>query len=117
MNTRRLRIKALIFSFGILAIVLIVRHAVGDRIKDLSAARGITQAIGAGAQTLQNSNSSYTFIKHYRIEDLSAAWGIAQTKDGGYVFTGQAKYDKPSVYDEDAFITKIDAKGNHQWTK
>ena len=63
-------------------------------------------------------NSALTFIKHYRIKDWSEARGIWQTKDGGYIFTGQANYDKFSVLsDQDAFITKVDAKGNHQWTR
>ena len=52
---------------------------------------------------------------------MSGANGIWQTKDGGYIFTGQAIYDrpgnKPPVADEDAFVSKIDANGNHKWTK
>lgn len=65
-----------------------------------------------------DGNKTLTFVKHYRIEDWSAARGISQTKDGGYIFTGESLSDKSGVpSDEDAFITKVDAKGNVQWTK
>jgi len=67
---------------------------------------------------IPNVYKASTFIKHYRIKDWSEARGILQTKDGGYIFTGQSVYDKYGVLSsEDAFISKIDAKGNHQWTK
>lgn len=65
-----------------------------------------------------STNNALTFIKHYRIEDWSEARSILQTKDGGYVFTGHGNYDKKGVLsDIDAFISKVDAQGNHQWTK
>ena len=68
--------------------------------------------------TAQNSNNAFTFVRHYRIEDWSEARSILQTKDGGYVFTGHGNYDKKGVLsDIDAFIAKVDAEGNHQWTK
>jgi len=66
----------------------------------------------------ETGNNAFTFIKHYRIEDWSEARSVLQTKDGGYVFTGHANYDKLSVLsDIDAFIAKVDAAGNQQWTK
>ncbi|MDD5726103.1 MAG: hypothetical protein PHC53_01675 [Patescibacteria group bacterium] len=65
-----------------------------------------------------DGTDTLTFVKHYRIEDWSSARGISQTKDGGYIFTGESLTDKLGVLsDEDAFITKVDAKGNVQWTK
>ncbi len=66
----------------------------------------------------ETGNNAFTFVKHYRIEDWSEARSVLQTKDGSYVITGNANYDKLSVLsDIDAFITKIDAQGNNLWTK
>lgn len=72
----------------------------------------------AGLLLIVRAQTAFTFVKHYRIADWSAARGVAQTKDGGYVFVGQANYDKDgNLSDEDASITKVDAAGNLQWTK
>lgn len=99
MNLRGFQFKIFVFSFGILV-------AAGSA----SIIWGVTRA--------QIALKTVTFVKHYRIEDWSEARGVAQTKDGGYIFTGQGLYDKLGVLsDEDAFITKVDAEGNHQWTK
>ncbi|MFA6424015.1 MAG: hypothetical protein WCV83_01725 [Candidatus Magasanikbacteria bacterium] len=71
-----------------------------------------------GASRAQIAQDAITFVKHYRIQDWSDARGIFQTKDGGYIFTGQANSDKMGVLsDMDAFISKVDAQGDQQWTK
>lgn len=71
-----------------------------------------------GVLLIVRAQTSFTFVKHYRIADWSAARGVAPTKDGGYVFVGQANYNKDgNLSDEDAFITKVDAEGNQLWTK
>ena len=98
----------------------------GSRLKNNKIIFGISALIfcalifwaAVRVQAQKDGNETITFVKHYRIEDVSEARGIAQTKDGGYVFTGQSLNDKQGVIsDEDAFISKIDAKGNQQWTK
>ncbi|PIS32420.1 hypothetical protein COT40_00075 [Candidatus Peregrinibacteria bacterium CG08_land_8_20_14_0_20_41_10] len=79
---------------------------------------GIVVLIIWGTAQAQTVLETVTFVKYYRIEDWSEARSILQTKDGGYIFTGQSLYDKQgALSDEDAFITKIDAEGNQQWTK
>jgi len=72
-----------------------------------------------GATKAQVYSESTTFVKHYRIEDNSDVRGLLPTEDGNYVLTGQAIYDKQlgNFSDQDAFIAKVDAKGNPLWTK
>ncbi|MFA6547509.1 MAG: hypothetical protein WCT11_01020 [Candidatus Magasanikbacteria bacterium] len=71
-----------------------------------------------GVVRAQIARDAITFVKHYRIQDWSEARGVLQTKDGGYILTGYGNSDKLSVLsDIDAFITKVNAQGNHQWTK
>ena len=65
-----------------------------------------------------SSGQNFTFIKRYRIKDLSEARNIRQTRDGGYIFTGRGIDDIfGASSDEDAFIGKINVQGDYTWTK
>ncbi len=102
MNFRRFSFKNYKYIFGIAAVFVCA----------------LIVWVAIRVQASPDGDKTITFVKHYRIEDWSEARGISQTKDGGFIFTGQGLYDKQGVLsDDDAFITKVDAQGNVQWTK
>ena len=60
--------------------------------------------------------ASNTFIKTYRMRDRAPGFGILQTKDGGYLVTGDTVLSSGmGVWN--AFVVKTDAKGAAVWSK
>ncbi|MEK9132164.1 MAG: hypothetical protein AAB606_00435 [Patescibacteria group bacterium] len=57
-----------------------------------------------------------TFIKSYRLKDTTDTYGIAQTKDGGYVITGHT-VNPSELCGYSMFWIKANGNGNKEWSK
>ena len=62
------------------------------------------------------TTSATTFIKSYRLKDTADAYGITETKDGGYVLTGQT-LNPSEMKGPGMFWIKADKNGNNEWSK
>jgi hypothetical protein len=60
--------------------------------------------------------SSATLIKTYHLLDLTDGFGVATTKDGGYLLTGDT-IPAMGMAPPFPFVIKTDAKGNLVWSK
>ncbi len=57
-----------------------------------------------------------TFIKSYRLKELTDTYGIAQTSDGGYVITGHT-VNPAELCGYSMFWIKADSNGSKEWSK
>ncbi len=63
-------------------------------------------------QTIQTT----TFIKSYRVKELSDAYAVIQTKDGGYAITGHT-VNPGELCGYSMFWIKANNNGNKEWSK
>jgi hypothetical protein len=62
---------------------------------------------------IPNAVKNTTFVKTYRFYDSNNAWGIWQTRDNHYLLSGTTL---PRL-DKDAYISKLNQRGESIWTK
>ncbi|MGB3076967.1 MAG: MopE-related protein [Chitinophagales bacterium] len=79
---------------------------------------GSTVSFGAGASDAYlvktDATGNVTWSKTYGTSSNDEAYGIVQTVDGGYVFSGTEKQSGLNGY---AHLVKVDATGNVLWSK
>lgn len=79
---------------------------------------GSTMSFGAGASDAflvkTDVNGNVTWSKTYGTASNDAAYGVVQTADGGYVFSGT---EMQSGLNGKAHLVKVDANGNVLWSK
>ncbi|MBI5152752.1 hypothetical protein HZA39_04410 [Candidatus Peregrinibacteria bacterium] len=73
----------------------------------------VVSAIKNKCQTVKTT----TFIKSYRVKELTDTYGIAQTKDGKYVITGHTVNPNESMCGYSMFWIKADKNGSKEWSK
>ena len=57
-----------------------------------------------------------TFIKSYRLKELSDGYGVASTRDGGFIITGHT-VNPGELCGYSMFWIKADSNGNKEWSK
>ncbi|MEK7126534.1 MAG: hypothetical protein AAB848_00355, partial [Patescibacteria group bacterium] len=57
-----------------------------------------------------------TFIKSYRLKELTDTYGIVQTSDGGYAITGHT-VNPSELCGYSMFWIKADSSGSKEWSK
>lgn len=79
---------------------------------------GATMSYGAGANDAwlvkTDAKGLVTWSKTYGTINNDVAYGVVQTSDGGYVFSGM---EKQSGLNGNAHLVKVDASGNVLWSK
>lgn len=79
---------------------------------------GSTMSYGAGANDAwlvkTDAKGLVTWSKTYGTINNDVAYGVVQTSDGGYVFSGM---EKQSGLNGNAHLVKVDASGNVLWSK
>lgn len=72
----------------------------------------VVSTIKDKCQTVQTT----TFIKSYRLKELTDTYSIAQAKDGGYVITGHT-VNPNELCGYSMFWIKANSSGNKEWSK
>lgn len=62
------------------------------------------------------TTQTITFIKSYRLKELSDSYAITQTKDGGYVITGHT-VNPSELCGYSMFWIKANSNGDKEWSK
>jgi len=82
------------------------------RLKEDIADKDSTSFFTGNADTIQST----TFLKSYRLKDLSDSYGIVETSDGGYAITGHT-VTPTELCGYSMFWIKADKNGNKEWSK
>jgi len=62
-----------------------------------------------------NENGDIEWNKTYSDDEISDAFSITQTRDGGYLIVGRIKSSSPEDYD--LLLVKMDESGNMEWRR
>jgi hypothetical protein len=110
MRTRKKIIKSRRTTFHFIFVFLIIGLSL---IFIGIASKNFAQTAG-GCQT--KPVTATTFIRTYHLRDLTDAYGLSLTKDGGYLLTGDTVWSSGmSVWNP--FAIKTDAKGSASWSR